>query len=190
VEFGPVPASVSPLARVEQGADRFQRGQLIHTLLQHLPALPEAERHAAAVRFVEQDGSVQGSSAEIADEAMAILRHPALAPLFGPGSRAEVPLTGVVGDVVVGGLIDRLVVLPDRVLLADFKTNRRPPGSVEATPVAYLRQMASYRAVLRTIFPHRPVLCALIWTRSAQVAVLPDSVLDAHEPGRPREAIA
>ncbi len=30
VEFGPLPASASPLARVEQGADRFQRGQLIH----------------------------------------------------------------------------------------------------------------------------------------------------------------
>ena len=105
---------------------------------------------------------------------MAILHHPTLAPLFGPESRAEVPLTGVVGDVVVGGLIDRLVVLPDRVLLADFKTNRRPPASVEATPVAYLRQMASYRAVLRSIFPDRPVQCALIWTREARVSVLPD----------------
>src|ERR1019366_1624933 len=83
-----------------------------------------------------------------------------------------------------GGLIDRLVVLPDRVLLADFKTNRRPPTTVEATPVAYLRQMASYRAVLRTIFPGRPVRCALIWTREARVAVLPDPLLDPHEPGR------
>jgi ATP-dependent helicase/nuclease subunit A len=95
-----------------------------------------------------------------------------------------VPLTGVAGDVVVGGLVDRLVVLPDRVLLADFKTNRRPPSTVEATPVAYLRQMASYRAVLRGIFPNRPVRCALIWTREAQVAELPDPLLDPHEPGR------
>ena len=67
-------------------------------------------------------------------------------------------LTGVVGDVVVGGLID-LVVLPDRVLFADFKTNRRTPSSAETTPIAYLRQMASYRAVLRRIFPE-PVMRA------------------------------
>jgi ATP-dependent helicase/nuclease subunit A len=186
VAFGPVPASASPLVRVEQGADRFQRGQLIHGLLQHLPALPEPDRHQAALRFLLRTGNdiPAGDAPAIAGEVMAILAHPALTPLFGPESRAEVPLTGVVGDVVVGGLIDRLVVLPDRVLLADFKTNRRPPAAVEATPVAYLRQMASYRAVLRTIFPGRPVQCALIWTRDARVAVLPDPLLDPHDPGR------
>jgi ATP-dependent helicase/nuclease subunit A len=186
VEFGPLPASASPLAQIEHGVDRFQRGQLIHALLQHLPAIPDAERHATAVRFLHRSGNTGPAAAApgIADEVMAILHHPALAPLFGPESRAEVPLTGVVGDVVVGGLIDRLVVLPDRILLADFKTNRRPPAPVEATPVAYLRQMASYRAVLRSIFPQQPVQCALIWTREARVSVLPDTLLDPHEPGR------
>ena len=186
VEFGPLPASASPLAQMEQGVDRFQRGQLIHSLLQHLPAVPEPERRPAALRFLQRSGSdiPEAAVASIADEVMAILHHPTLAPLFGPDSRAEVPLTGVVGDVVVGGLIDRLVVLPDRMLLADFKTNRRPPASVEATPVAYLRQMCSYRAVLRSIFPHRPVQCALIWTREARVSVLPDTLLDPYEPGR------
>jgi ATP-dependent helicase/nuclease subunit A len=173
------------LARAEDGTDRFKRGSLIHGLLQHLPALPEPRRHAAALRFLGRPGNDLAPStvAPIADEVMTILRHPALAPLFGPDSRAEVPLTGVVGDVVVGGLVDRIVVLPDRVLLGDYKTNRRPPVSAENTPVAYLRQMASYRAVLRTIFPGRPVECALIWTREARVTVLPDALLDPHEPG-------
>ena len=92
------------------------------------------------------------------------------------------PLTGVIGLRVVGGLVDRLAVLPDRVLVADFKTNRHAPEHVEDTPVLYLRQMAAYRAVLRRIFPDRPVRCALIWTRVARVAMLPDELLDAHEP--------
>jgi ATP-dependent helicase/nuclease subunit A len=186
VEFGPLPASASPLAQLEQGVDRFHRGQLIHGLLQHLPALAEPLRRSAALRFLQRAGNdiPEAAAPGIADEVLAILQHPALAALFSPESRAEVPLTGVVGNVVVGGLIDRLVVLPDRVLLADFKTNRRPPAAVEATPVAYLRQMASYRAVLRNIFPHRAVQCALIWTREARVAVLPDALLDPHEPGR------
>ena len=59
----------------------------------------------------------------------------------------------MVAGAVVGGLVDRLAVLPDRVLVADFKTNRRPPGAVEDTPVLYLRQMAAYRAVLRDDLP-------------------------------------
>ena len=65
------------------------------------------------------------------------------------------PLTGLVGGAVVGGLVDRLAVLEDRVLVADYKTNRRPPTRIEDTPVLYRRQMAAYRAVLRDIFPGR-----------------------------------
>ncbi len=114
----------------------------------------------------------------------AILNHPELAPLFGPTSRAEVPLTGVIGDQVIGGLVDRLAVLPDRVLLADYKTNRAPPADPAATPLLYLRQLAAYRALLRAIHPGRPVLCALIWTRAARVDLLDDALLDAHAPDR------
>jgi ATP-dependent helicase/nuclease subunit A len=142
------------------------------------------------VRFLDKpnNGLQPGEAQQIADEVLAVMAHPDLAPLFGPDSRPEVPLTGVVGDQVVGGLVDRLAVLPDRVLVGDFKTNRRPPGRVADTPVMYLRQMASYRAVLQAIFPGRPVSCALIWTRAALVAILPDEMLDSHDPGHAGDA--
>jgi ATP-dependent helicase/nuclease subunit A len=190
VELGAVPAAESPLADRDTSFNRFRRGQLIHTLLQHLPALPDAARRDAAVRFLDKPGSglPAGEAERIADEVLAVMAHPDLAPLFGPGSRTEVPLTGVIADSVVGGLVDRLVVLPDRVLVGDFKTNRRPPVRVEDTPTLYLRQMASYRAVLRAVFPGRSVRCALIWTREARVAILPDEMLDSHEPGHARDA--
>jgi len=84
----------------------------------------------------------------------------------------------VVGGAVVGGLVDRLAVLDDRVLIADYKTNRHPPARIEDTPVLYRRQMGAYRAVLRAIFPGRAVVCALVWTQSAQVVILPDELLD------------
>jgi ATP-dependent helicase/nuclease subunit A len=190
LEFGPVPAAESPLAQRDTGGNRFRRGQLIHALLQHLPSLPPDSRFEAAVRFLDTPNHAlpPGEAQRIADEVLAVVTHPDLTPVFGPDSRAEVPLTGVVGDVVVGGLVDRLVVLSDRVLVADFKTNRRPPARVEDTPVMYLRQMASYRAVLRAAFPGRAVLCALVWTREARVAILPDDVLDSHDPGHARDA--
>jgi ATP-dependent helicase/nuclease subunit A len=186
VELGPVPASASPLARVAAGFDHFLRGQLTHALLQYLPDLPEADRRAAARRFLARPahGLPPAMVARIADEAMAILTHPELADVFGPSGRAEVPLTGVCGDVVVGGLVDRLAVTSERVTVVDFKTNRTRPATVAATPIAYLRQMASYRAILRTIFPGQALRCALVWTREALVTVLPDSLLDPHEPGR------
>jgi ATP-dependent helicase/nuclease subunit A len=180
VGLGEIPAAASPLATRDTEGNRFRRGQLIHALLQHLPNLPEADRAAAAHFYLDRPGHglASGDAAALVREVQAILCHAELAPLFATGSRAEVPLTGVVGDAVVGGLVDRLAVLPDQVLVADFKTNRRPPARVADTPVMYLRQMASYRAVLRAIFPDRPVRCALVWTREARVAMLPDDLLD------------
>jgi ATP-dependent helicase/nuclease subunit A len=66
------------------------------------------------------------------------------------------------------------------VLIADYKTGRPPQSGV--APVAYLRQMAAYRAVLRAIYPDRPVRCALVWTQEPSVALLPDALLDLHDP--------
>jgi ATP-dependent helicase/nuclease subunit A len=184
VELGAVPATASPLARRTGGVDRFHRGQILHALMQHLPSLPPASRPAAARKWLDRPGHglSPGEAATLADETLAILAHPELAPLFGPASRAEVPLTGLVGNAIIGGLVDRLVVLDDRVLLADYKTNRQPPRTDADTPVLYLRQFAAYRAVLHQIFPDRPVQCALVWTQAARVSILPDALLDAHAP--------
>jgi len=185
VELGTVPAAASPLAEREAMGDRFRRGQLLHALLQHLPDLPPSDRHSAALRWLEHSGQglPDGAAATLATEALAILDHPDLAPAFAPGSRAEVPLTGVLGDHIAGGLVDRLAVLADRILVVDYKTNRHAPEQARDTPVMYLRQMAAYRAVLRGIFPDRPVRCALVWTRAARVAILADELLDTHAPG-------
>jgi len=184
VDLGPVPAAASPLAERAGAVDRFRRGSILHALLQHLPALPAAARPEAARKWLDRPGHdlPTGEAALLAREVLAILDHPDLAPLFGPTSRAEVPLTGLIGASVIGGLVDRLAVLDDRVLLADYKTNRRPPETEADTPVLYLRQLAAYRAVLRQIFPDRPVQCALVWTQAARVSILPDALLDSHAP--------
>ena len=78
-----------------------------------------------------------------------------------PGSRAEVPLVGRIGDRVIAGVVDRLMVTDAEVLIADFKTNRRPP---EEIPDLYIRQMAAYRLALACIYPGRTIRCALVWT--------------------------
>ena len=180
--LGPVPAADSPLAGRDAGGARFRRGQVLHALLQYLPALPVAARQGAAARHLAQAGLGLDADAAAATlrEVFAVIDHPALAPLFGPDSRAEVPLTGLVGGRVIAGVVDRLVVLADRVLVADYKTNRLPPEDAAAIPVLYLRQMVAYRAVLRGAFPGRAVECALVWTIGAQVMPLAAATLDGH----------
>lgn len=183
--FGPVPAAASPLLRGGGNLSAQERGTLLHALLQHLPDLPEARREQAAYAFLSRPGlGLQAEDvAALVRETMAVLRHPELAPLFGPASRAEVPITGVVDGNVIGGIVDRLAVAETEVQLADYKTGLPPPEGPERTPVLYLRQMAAYRAVLAQIFPAKAIRCALIWTQNAKVSFLPDALLEAHAPG-------
>ncbi len=177
VGLGPVPHAASPLAG---GGGSLARGTLTHHLLQHAPSLPQDERRGAVEAYIRN----AGAAAALAVEVLAILEHPALAPLFGPHGRSEQPLAGEVNGAVVSGIVDRMAVLPDEVLLADYKTNRDAPASAETVPVLYLRQMAAYLGVVRAVFPGRAVRCMLVWTRTAEVMALPPSLLDAHAPGQ------
>ncbi|WPB85650.1 double-strand break repair helicase AddA [Sediminicoccus rosea] len=178
-----VPAA-APHAPGDPLGRRFRRGNLIHALLQSLPELPEAERESAGRAFLARPGHGLDAAqqAEILDEALGVMAHPAIAAAFGPGSLAEAPLAGRVGERLIMGQVDRLLITSGRITLLDFKSNRPPPKLAEAAPPAYLRQMAAYRAVLRLAFPGRPVDCSLVWTYGAHVMPLPDALLDAHAP--------
>ena len=78
----------------------------------------------------------------------------------------------------ISGRIDRLVVLPDRVLVADFKTNRPSPDRIEDADPAYLRQMAIYAAVLAEVFPQHAIEAALVWTDGPKLMAIPELLID------------
>lgn len=163
---------------------RFRRGRLVHALLQHLPDHPAGERVAMARRFLARPGhDLEEAEREVVlAEVMALLENPLLDAALGPDSLAEAPLAGRVGERLIAGQVDRLLVTPERVLVLDYKTNRPPPVAPEAVAPLYLRQMAAYRALLRAAFPGRRVECALVWTYGARVMALPDTLLDPHAP--------
>jgi ATP-dependent helicase/nuclease subunit A len=172
------PPPVSPVARETRA--RFQRGLLVHRLLQDLPALPPDRRADVARSWLARPvhGLDAATVEALAEEVLTVLDHPDLAAVFGPGSRAEVPLAGVIGETVVSGQVDRLLVTDDRIVVVDFKTSRPVPADAAAIPDAYVRQMGLYRAVLRRIYPDREVSCALVWTAGPGVMVLDPASMD------------
>jgi len=174
-----LPALRSPLTATAGGG--FKRGLLIHRLLQSLPDLKSADRAAAALRFLSQKAHALDPQdvTDIARETLSVLEHPAFAAVFGPGSRAEVPVTGRLAERLVAGQIDRLVALPDRVLIVDFKTNRPPPADLASVDPSYLLQLALYRGLVATLYPDRPVEAALLWTDIAKLMPIPGDLLDA-----------
>ena len=105
-------------------------------------------------------------------------------------SQDQQPVIGRIGDVLISGQIDRLAVTEDAVYLVDFKSGRRPPDAVEATPVPYLRQLATYAVLLGRIYPGREVRAGLVWTVVPRLVPVPRHLLDAHLPPAARGARA
>ena len=173
----------SPLERGDPA--RFLRGNLIHALLEHLPAIDVDRREESARVFVAARGGAleEIERVKIITETLAILSHEEFAPLFTPASQAEVPIVARIAredgpDIELAGQIDRLVELNDEVLIVDYKTNRPPPKTPQEVAPLYLRQLAAYRAALSLIFPDKRVRAALLWTDTPHFMVMPDDLLD------------
>ncbi|WP_295197654.1 double-strand break repair helicase AddA, partial [uncultured Brevundimonas sp.] len=177
----------SPLAHSAAGGaalGRFRRGDLIHRLLERLPEITPADRPDAARRLLARETDLdEAQRAEMIAAAFSVLDDARFAPVFGPGSRAEVALTGSAPDlppgVAINGRIDRLVVTPEKVLVVDYKTNRPAPDAVEAVDPAYVLQAAVYVAVLKRLYPDRPVEAALVWTDGPKLMPIPETLLAA-----------
>jgi ATP-dependent helicase/nuclease subunit A len=162
-----------------------QRGRLLHALFERLPDVPPEERAGRARRWLERSAGMDdaGLREALVEDACRIVSDPAHAELFGPGALAEAPIAAVVGEgVVVSGSVDRLLVGPDRILLADFKTGRQVPQSVEDIPVPHLRQMAAYVEALKVIFPGRRIEAKLLYTASPLLFDLPAGLLERYRP--------
>jgi ATP-dependent helicase/nuclease subunit A len=178
------PVVLSPLQSGDD--DKFKRGQIIHKLLQTLPDLAPEKRKRIISAFLGRKilGLSPIQREEITNEILSVINDPDFSPVFGPGSRAEVPLTGMIDGQIISAQLDRLVVRENEVLVVDFKTNRPPPTSSEQVAEIYLRQMAMYRVALQNIYPDRRIKCALLWTVGAYLMELETKQLLKYTPSR------
>ncbi len=178
------PSSLGPdtLAKPPPSAElkaAAERGVRLHALFERLAPLPASQRVAAGQAWLLRQDVTDLS---LVDEVIAIMDEARFAPLFGPGGLAEVPLAGVIDGVVVSGTADRIVVRDDEVDVIDFKTGRRAPTTFDTIPIAHLRQMSAYAAVLTQVFPDRPVRALLLYTAGPIMFDLPADLLERHKP--------
>jgi ATP-dependent helicase/nuclease subunit A len=165
-------------------ANALLRGTLVHRLLQSLPDIPAARRAKAAEEYLARKGKELNSEQrqKIAEQVLVLLDNAQFSGLFLPGSRAEIAIVGRLKlkdkIVTVSGQVDRLAVTQASVLIGDFKTDRAPPQLIEDVPRSYIRQLALYRAVLKKLYPDRPVRAALIWTEVPDLMELSGAMLD------------
>jgi ATP-dependent helicase/nuclease subunit A len=172
----------SPLARTGPGGTlgRFRRGDLIHRLLERLPDIAVEDRPRVAERLLSRERDLdEAQRSEMIGAALEVLADDRFAPVFGPGSRPEVALTGQVNGAAISGRMDRLVITPDRVFVVDYKTNRPAPARIEDADPAYVLQLAIYVSILGQLYPDRAVEAALVWTDGPALMPVPGALMDA-----------
>ncbi len=152
-------------------------GALVHKLLEHLAAVPVQARDESA-RMLASGGDPAMAQAAMA-EALRVLDTEALAFVFAPEALPEVAVTADLGAERIFGIIDRLIIEPDRVLAVDFKTNRTVPQSPRECPEGLLRQMGAYAHALRAIYPEKTIETAILWTHAGTLMALPHDAVTA-----------
>lgn len=176
------PFVYSPLMALEKRPDRFQRGIIIHKLLEILPDAPVEKRMPIAKDYVTQfEGFSPEEQNDILRSVFRVLDAPEFASLFAPGSSAEVSLIGRGADMPEGlelnAQIDRLAVTGEEVWIVDYKSNRPPPKHASDVPEIYLAQMAAYKSLAQKIWSDKTVHCGLLWTEVPVLMKLSDALL-------------
>ncbi len=171
----PSESDVPALSPLKANDDyRFLRGNITHKLLQILPDMSSTDRKQAAERYVAQPAHELSEKIQrsIVSETLKILEDPKFSAIFGKNSMAEVPITGLVGNKLISGQIDRLLVTDDEVFIIDYKTNRPPPKDVQNVPQLYINQMKAYADIMKDIYKGKKIRTALVWTDGAELMEL------------------
>jgi ATP-dependent helicase/nuclease subunit A len=180
--FAPAGQGGGP-AMTQTRRDALRRGRLVHLLLQSLPGIAPLYRRDAALTFLAARAAFLDDTARqsLADDVLKVIGAPDLAGLFGPKSKAEVPVSGriTIGRKVIDvtGQVDRVGEDAFGILIADYKTGT--PCAQDDIPPGYLTQLALYRAVLAPLWPNKTVRAMLIWTQGPRLVPVSAVRLDA-----------
>ena len=177
-DLGGAKVVFGPYSEIEQSNDAKARGTVIHALVEHLFALPEAEQSRAAEGVL---AGYLGDPEEALAEALRTVRCAHLTP-YRENALAEVAFTArlpELGGALVNGTIDLLRVNEKEVRILDFKSNATVPETAASVPLGILRQMGAYRAAIKQIYPDHDVITEIYWTATNQLMPLDCAQVDA-----------
>ncbi len=156
-----------------------RRGTALHALFERLPGIAPDRRRALGEAWAAtlHPGA---DAVELVGTVLAVLDDPAFAAVFSGEALAEAPVAARLGETVIAGQVDRLLVTEHSVTIIDYKTGRRVPPDAAAVPPPHVAQMAGYVAAIGAVFPGRRIEAALLYTAGPSLVTLPAALLMAH----------
>ena len=155
-------------------------GSQIHILIEYLPKFPHKTWKSISYNILKNSGCGNIKTIEKAtDRAIKILHDDKLKFLFQSNSIAEAPFQVNIPELnntLFSGIIDRIVVLEEKIIAVDFKSNFLVPKMDKEVPNGLLRQMAIYFRCLEIIYPAKEINIAILWTETSNLMFL-DKIL-------------
>ncbi len=171
-----LPPPSRPSEEERTGPDAMARalGTLVHRLIEILPEISPTEREPAARRIIAEDPLAFPAEmvGAMITEARAVLDHPYLADVFGPHSRAEVPITGMIDGLRINGRIDRMVVDATQVTIVDFKTTRPVPRHAGEIPPHHIKQLKSYGRLMAPLFAGKELVLKVVYSGGVAIYIV------------------
>lgn len=179
-EIAPSAASLS-LDSDFQDEDGRLRGRVIHRILERVTNNSHETKNSIC-NEIALEFQLDASRDDIGtwyDEAFKLVNESRLAEIFevrdGVHAYNEIPLQYRDQGQTVYGIIDRLVVYPDRVLLIDYKTHACATGErIPELARAYAGQIELYRNGVKALWPDRNVIASLLFTASQTLYTYPN----------------
>ena len=160
--------TISPFAKDD--SIFFKRGLIIHKLLEILPSVQNKKEACQSFLNNKKHNLSNEQASQIEKEVLSIFdKHDYL---FGENSSAEVPIVGKINDVKYSGVIDRLCITEDEVIIVDYKSNRPPAETAEDTPESYKKQLKIYKGILSQVYPYKNIKTAILWTNISKLLFL------------------
>ena len=154
--------------------DATLRGILIHKILEYLPRLMRAPKADTAMIVALVEKIYQNhyfTPAQIQADGKKIIQLYEQYSQFFDGNmqaRSEVPIIGQVKyrgqDYHVNGVIDRLIIGKQKILILDYKTGAQG----EAKRKKYCEAMMVYKLLLENLYPNFAIGAALLWVDSLE----------------------
>ena len=162
---------------------RFNRGNLIHKLLEILPDVEQEKRRSVADKLLQNHNINEiDYKNKITSEVFEILDNPKFSEIFSTGSKAEVSIIGTTKNfgknIFLNAQVDRIYVTDDKVFIVDYKTNVNVPEVINDVPNVYLAQLATYRDIARGVYPKHEIVCSILWTNIPKMMIIDKDILD------------
>lgn len=171
----PVPSS-STMAnqKLEETArlNARNRGDVIHRMLQRLTTSGERATHKSSLRTVFGIALSEQTFESCWSEACSVVDHPALADLFDQSeyesARNEVSVLYRNGGRDVFGIIDRLVIKKNELVVMEYKTHAHAtPGNAANLARNFKPQIQLYVEAVRKLWPTKRLHAVILFTRCA-----------------------